>query len=100
MDIEGATHADAGADQLRMAQREVDSMIAAEAAPGDPEARRGILRAYERDDLIDQVILVLDMAQHAIARRDAPVVPALFVHAVHAEGLQAAGIVLITDGAD
>src|ERR1039458_3575375 len=92
MDIEGAAHADARAHQFGMAQREVDAMIAAETAAGNGHARLGIAGADERQRLVDHVIFVLQMTEHAFPRRNAAVIPAFRIDTIEAEGLQPAGV--------
>ncbi len=100
MDIEGASHTDARAHELRMAQREIHAMIAAEAASGNGDARLGIPGMDERQRLMNEVCLVRHMPQSALPRGNLTVVPTFGVDAIEAISLQAAGIVLIADGGD
>src|SRR5208282_1518939 len=59
-----------------------------------------ILLADQRDDFVDEVVLVLDMAGDAPARWDVAVIPALHVDRVDAEELQVAAVDLAGDSAD
>src|SRR3954469_7132940 len=74
-----------------MAEGNVQGVIAAKAAPESDKVPVTVLLADERDDFMDEVIVVLHVTGYAPARRDVAVVPALHVHRIDAEELQVAG---------
>ena len=65
-------------------------VVRAEAAAGHANRRMVIQMMDERDDVAEDVVLVLQVPPHALARVHVPVVPALAVHRRDAEQLQRA----------
>ncbi len=100
VNVECAAHADGARHYIRMAECEVDGMVAAEAAAGGDQQIRSIAGANERDHFIEKIAVVFRMAVSALARRNGFVVPAFRIHGVDAKCLQLAILILAADGLD
>ena len=82
--VERAAHGEESRKAVGMAQRDVDRVIAAKAAAERNQMRVEVAQADERQHLFHHVVLVLNVARDAPARRNIAVVPALGVDAVDA----------------
>src|SRR5208337_4443044 len=88
LDVERAAHRYAASDFVRMAKREVGSVISAETAAGNDGARSPVLVPHQRQHVVNDVALVLKMALQAPIRMRALVVPAFAVHSIDAVDLE------------
>ena len=75
---------------VRMAEAEAGRVVGAEARAGGDEIRVGVLRRGERQHLVQQVAVVLQVAPGPRAGMQVLAVPALAVHLVQAEELDPA----------
>ena len=75
-------------------------MISAETASGHRQLRRVVFPAKERQELVQDVALVLQVPQHAMPRMCALVVPALGIDGIGTEDLQFAAFDLGRQHAD
>src|SRR5580704_1633351 len=99
-DVERSAHADARVHQLRIPEREVDRMVCAEAASRDRGVGCPVPVPHQREHIVDDVALILQMSLQPPIRMRPRVVPALFVHAVHAINLQLAVVQLVPHRGD
>ena len=86
-EVKCARQRDKSSKDLRVAQGDIDRVIAAETASKREKARVRVLLADEWDDFVHNVFLILDVARDALARRRFAVVPAFVVDGVDAEEL-------------
>jgi len=100
MDVECAAHADTVSYDVRMLQREINAMVPAEAAARHTQLRCLILPAEKRQEFVQQVALVLQMAHDPHSRMHALVVPAFGIDAIGAEHLELSPLDLGGKGAD
>src|SRR5579862_4931534 len=100
VNIERSAHTHAIRDQIRMAHCEIHGMVAAEAAAGYGDSRRSVSRVNERDDFIDQILIVLNLPRGTLCRVNGFVVPALRVHGIDAKRLELAVFVLAANHVD
>jgi len=98
--VEGAGHGEESGEDVGVAEGDVDGMKASEAAAERDEMGVLIFEAHEGDDFVDEVVVVLDMAGDAPARRDGFVIPALHVDRVGAKDLALAGVDFSGKGRD
>src|SRR5258708_4344832 len=98
--VEGATHGEHRGEDVGVAQGDVECVIAAEAGAEGGELRGLILMTDEGKDFLHQVLLVLHVAGDGPTWGDGAVVPALGVHRVDTEELQAAVFELVVDDVD
>ena len=82
-----------------MAEGDVGGVKSAKAASQGHAVRIPVLLLDEGHDFVDEVVLVLDVAGDAPARRDVAVVPALVIHRVDAVELDLAVVDLVGDAA-
>src|SRR5438876_11585211 len=75
-------------------------MISAETAAGHRQLLRLFFPTNERQKLVQDVPLVLQVSQHSYSRMHALVVPALRIHGIRTEHLQLAALDLPTQHAD
>src|SRR6476659_6076284 len=88
MDIECSAHADAMGNDVRMLQREIHAVVAAETASGDAQLPGRVLPANEWQEFVENVVLVLQMAKYSYPRMYALVVPTLGIDGIGTEDLQ------------
>ncbi len=74
-DIKSAAETDAHVHNVRMAQGEIYSVKGAEATSGDRKFQARIMGVDEREDFLDDVLLIADMFEHAGLRWDLLVEP-------------------------
>src|ERR1035441_7977671 len=84
LDVERAAHGDAAGDLVGMAEGEVHGMVSAKAAAGHDGARSPILVPHQRQHVIQDVALVLQMPLYAPVGMRPLVVPAFAVYAIDA----------------
>lgn len=77
--VEGSAHGEHGGEDVGMPERSVQGVVAAEARADGAKAGVLILLTDERDDLVHDVLLVLNLAGDAPAGRHVAVVPAFAV---------------------
>ena len=70
VNVERAAHADPARHHLGMAEREVEGVIAPEAATGEGHSRLLTSRTNERQHLLQNVLLVLNMTPDTFTGRD------------------------------
>jgi predicted alpha/beta superfamily hydrolase len=98
--VEGAAHGEHGGEDLRMPQRNVQCVIAAEAAADGGELSALVLLTKERQDLLHQILLVLHVPRDPPSWRDGAVIPAFGVDRVDADELQVAVFEFVVDDID
>ena len=98
--VEGSAHGEHTAEDVGMAEGDVEGVIAAEAGADGAEVLSAVALADEGDYLLHAVLLVLHVTGDAPARFDVAVVPALGVDGVYAEELRVALVDLSGDGVD
>ncbi len=99
-DVVEARHREHALHEVRMAQREVDRVVRAEARARRDEERVRVAVRGEREQLGTQVMVVLLVTDRGVRGMFAAVVPALLVDAVHAEELEPAVLDPVRDLAD
>src|SRR5882672_768280 len=97
LDVIGPTHTDAVRDHVRMLERKIQCLVAPEAAPGYGKLSTFVLIADQRQNVVEDVALILHVSQDPPARMGALVVPAFEVHAIRAENLKLAAVDFVTE---
>jgi hypothetical protein len=98
--IAGSAERKDGVEDIWVTEADVDCVIAAEAAPYGSEVGYLGVFANEGEDLLQDVLLVLEVASDARTRTDVAVVPALAVDGVDAEDLEISMSELVMNGVD
>ena len=98
--VEGSAHGEHTAEDVGMAEGDVEGVISTEAGSDGGEVLRVIALTDQGDDLPQEVLLVLHVAGDAPPRRDIAVIPAFGVERVYAEELQAALVEFCFDSVD
>ncbi len=98
-DVERPAQAEAVADEVGVAQGEVDRVVAAEAGAGQAHPAVAGLAHGVGQDVVEDDILVGEVGPDAVGRVDGLVIPALLVDAVGAVDLDPAGVDLVGDRA-
>ena len=96
-DVKGPAHREDGGKDVWVSQGSVHCVISTEAAADGSETRGSIELACERDDLVDEIALVLHVARYTPAGRYFAVVPALRIDGIDTEELKVAMFQLVVD---
>src|SRR3954471_16053717 len=98
--IERPAHGDAGRCKIRVSQREVQRIVAAQTASGRRQLAVSVEVSNQWNDLVEKIVLVGDRAPNAVMRMDAAVVPAFAVNAIDAKELEMPRFNLPPNGMD
>jgi hypothetical protein len=98
--VEGSAHGEHSAEDVGMAEGNVESVIGAEAGADGGEVLGMVTLADEGNYFLHEVLLELHVAGDAPAGWDVAVVPAFGVHGVDTEELHVALLDLPGDGVD
>src|SRR5690348_4817079 len=85
LDIVAATQPYNPADQVGVAQSEIDGVVSAKASPCSNQVRVGVALDGERQDFVHKVVIVLCLSPRAFSGRFPFGIPAFFVDAIHTE---------------
>lgn len=98
--VEGSSHGKDVGEDGRMAEGDVDGMIAAKAATDGGQAGHSVAGADERNNFIAEILLVAEVAGDSGAGNDGAVVPAFGIDGIDAEELELATLKFVLNGAD
>src|SRR5437763_10647759 len=76
LDVVEATQSDNAINQFRMAEGEIGGVVSAEACTGSNQKGIGVQLFAERQDFVQDVVLILDMSQYSLSRMFSFRVPA------------------------
>ena len=98
--VECSRHGEHSGEDVRMAEGDIGGVESAEAASEGDQMAVPVLIADERHDLVDEVVLVLDVAGDTPARRNVLVVPAFHIDGIDAVKLDFAIVDFAAERAD
>ena len=90
LDIVAATQPYNPADHVGVAESKIDGVVSAKASPCSDQVRVGVMLDGERQDFVQEVVIVLHLSHCSLGGVPPPGIPAFGINAIYTDSLKPA----------